>query len=90
MAPRAKYSRGAFRYQRAATDRNWRVIELLLPKSKARGRPRGSAARVIVNTIVSVMRFSLLSIGSIAIGAVPLLYYRRRYRGRFYHDEFVR
>lgn len=84
MAPRAKYSREVFRYQRAATDRDWRVIELLLPKSKARGRPRGSAVRVIVNTFVSVMRFSFLSIGAIAI------YCRRRYRGRFYHDEFVR
>jgi amino acid transporter len=32
-------------------------------------------------------RVSLFSIGSIAIGTVPLYYYRRRYRGRFYHDE---
>ncbi|MGA7384726.1 MAG: APC family permease, partial [Methylocella sp.] len=36
-------------------------------------------------------RVSFLSIGSIAIGAVPLCYYRRRYRGRFFRDdEFVR
>lgn len=30
---------------------------------------------------------SFLSIGSIAIGVAPLVYYRRRYRGRFSHDE---
>ncbi|MGA9213999.1 MAG: amino acid permease, partial [Methylocella sp.] len=35
-------------------------------------------------------RVSFLSIGSIAIGVAPLVYYRRRYRGRFYHDEGVR
>jgi amino acid transporter len=35
-------------------------------------------------------RVSFLSIGSIVIGVAPLLYYRRRYRGRFYHDEGVR
>ena len=33
---------------------------------------------------------SCLSIGSIVIGVAPLVYYRRRYRGRFYHDEGVR
>jgi amino acid transporter len=33
---------------------------------------------------------SCLSIGSIVIGVAPLGYYRRRYRGRFYHDEGVR
>jgi amino acid transporter len=33
---------------------------------------------------------SFLSIGSIAIGVAPLVYYRRRYRGRFSHDEGVR
>ena len=33
---------------------------------------------------------SSLSIGSIVIGVAPLVYYRRRYRGRFYHDEVVR
>jgi amino acid transporter len=32
---------------------------------------------------------SCLSIGSIVIGVAPLLYYRRRYRGRFYYDEGV-
>jgi amino acid transporter len=35
-------------------------------------------------------RVSFLSIGSIVIGVAPLVYYRRRYRGRFYHDEVVR
>lgn len=34
-------------------------------------------------------RVSFLAIGSIAIGAVPYLYYRRRYRGSFHHDECV-
>jgi len=33
---------------------------------------------------------SSLSIGSIVIGVAPLVYYRRRYLGRFYHDEGVR
>jgi amino acid transporter len=35
-------------------------------------------------------RVSSLSIGSIAIGVVPLCYYRRRYRGRRSGDEFAR
>jgi amino acid transporter len=35
-------------------------------------------------------RVSFLSIGSIAIGAVPLSYYFRRYRGRLSGDEFAR
>ena len=35
-------------------------------------------------------RVSFLSIGSIVIGVAPLVYYRRRYRGRFYYDEGVR
>jgi amino acid transporter len=35
-------------------------------------------------------RVSFLSIGSIVIGLAPLVYYRQRYRGRFYHDEGVR
>jgi amino acid transporter len=35
-------------------------------------------------------RVSFLSIGSIVIGVAPLVYYRRRYRGRFYHDVVVR
>ncbi|MGH6821480.1 MAG: hypothetical protein ACREDU_11555, partial [Methylocella sp.] len=35
-------------------------------------------------------RVSFLSIGSIVIGVVPLVYYRRRYRCRFYHDDGVR
>ncbi|MGH6935086.1 MAG: hypothetical protein ACRED2_02705, partial [Methylocella sp.] len=34
-------------------------------------------------------RVSLLSIGTIAIGVVPLCYYRRRYRPRFSGDEFA-
>jgi amino acid transporter len=33
---------------------------------------------------------SCLSIGSIVIGVVPLVYYRRHYRGRFYHDDGIR
>jgi amino acid transporter len=35
-------------------------------------------------------RVSCLSIGSIMIGVAPLVYYRRRYRGRFYHDDGIR
>jgi amino acid transporter len=35
-------------------------------------------------------RVSCLSIGSIAFGVVPLCYYRRRNRGSFFRDEFVR
>ncbi|MGH6844825.1 MAG: APC family permease, partial [Methylocella sp.] len=35
-------------------------------------------------------RVSFLSIGSIAIGVAPLVYYRQRYRGRFYRDEGVK
>jgi amino acid transporter len=32
---------------------------------------------------------SCLSIGSIMIGVAPLLYYRRRYLGRFFHDDVI-
>jgi amino acid transporter len=35
-------------------------------------------------------RVSFLSIGSIVIGVAPLVYYRRRYRGRINHDEGIR
>ncbi len=34
-------------------------------------------------------RVSLLSIGTIAVGVVPLWYYRRHYRARFSGDEFA-
>jgi len=55
-ATREKYSRKAARYQSDVTDKEWSVIEELLPVPKARGRPRGWPLREIVNAIFYVMR----------------------------------
>jgi transposase len=51
-----KYSRRALRYQSDVTDKEWRVIEPLLPAPKTRGRPRGWPLREIINAIFYVMR----------------------------------
>jgi putative transposase len=55
-ATREKYSRNASRYQSDVTDREWRVIEPLLPGPRTRGRPRGWPLREIINAIFYVMR----------------------------------
>jgi transposase len=55
-ATRKKYSRNASRYQSDVTDKEWRVIEPLLPGPRTRGRPRGWPLREIVNAIFYVMR----------------------------------
>jgi putative transposase len=55
-AIREKYSRNASRYQSDVTDKEWRVIEPLLPGPRTRGRPRGWPLREIINAIFYVMR----------------------------------
>jgi transposase len=50
------YSRNALRYQSDVTDKEWHVIEPLLPARQARGRPRGWPLREIVNAIFYVVR----------------------------------
>lgn len=56
IATREKYNRSGLRYQSDVTDEEWGVIEPLLPKPKARGRPWGWPVREIVNAIFYVMR----------------------------------
>ena len=55
-ATREKYSRNASRYQSDVTDKEWRVIEPLLPGPRTRGRLRGWPLREIINAIFYVMR----------------------------------
>jgi transposase len=55
-ATRKKYSRPALRYQSDLTDREWGIVEPLLPKPKSRGRPWSWPLREIVNAIFYVLR----------------------------------
>jgi transposase len=53
---RKKYSRLGLRYQSDVTDKEWRVIEALVPRPKKKGRPWSWPLREIVNAIFYVMR----------------------------------
>jgi amino acid transporter len=77
----------AWHYRKAMSD-GWRTIAfaVIVPLTSAL-----FVAGVGIYQLPQLgFRVSCLSIGSIAIGVVPYCYYRRRYRGRFLHDEFVR
>ena len=48
---RPKYERDLLRYASDLTDGEWKVLEPLLPRAKALGRPRTTALREVVNAI---------------------------------------
>ncbi len=43
-------------YPSDLTDRQWRLLEPLIPPAKAGGRPRSAAMREVVNAILYVLR----------------------------------
>ena len=49
---RPKYERDLLRYASDLTDGEWKVLEPLLPRAKALGRPRTTALREVVNAIL--------------------------------------
>src|ERR687889_1449681 len=53
---RRQYSRAGLRYETGLTDAEWALIEPLLSKPHARGRPRRWPAREILNGIFYVLR----------------------------------
>lgn len=53
---REQHRRPSQRYQTDMTDREWQVIEPLLPDPKAAGRPRRWPMREILNAVFYVMR----------------------------------
>ncbi|WP_244627566.1 transposase, partial [Microvirga tunisiensis] len=55
-ATRRQYSREELRYQTDLTDAEWALIEPLMPKPHARGRPRCWSWREILNGIFYVLR----------------------------------
>jgi amino acid transporter len=77
----------AWHYRRKAMKHGWRTIvfAVIVPLTSA-----FFVAGVGIFQLPQLgWRVSFLSIGSIAIGAVPLLYYQGRNRRRFSYDEFV-
>lgn len=77
----------AWHYRRKAMNHGWRTIAFTVVV------PLTSAFFIAGVGIFQLPQLgwqvSFLSIGSIAIGAVPLLYYQGRNRRRFYYDEGV-
>ncbi len=55
-ATRRQHSRNGLRYETDLTDAEWAVVEPLMPKAKARGRPREWPVREILNAIFYVLR----------------------------------
>ena len=55
-ATRRQHSRDHLRYETDLTDSEWALIEPLMPKPKARGRPWAWPLREIVNAIFYVLR----------------------------------
>ena len=53
---RPKYERDLLRYASDPTDGEWKVLEPLLPRAKALGRPRTTALREVVNAILYLLR----------------------------------
>ena len=53
---RQQHSRPGLRYETDLTDAEWALIEPLMPKPQARGRPWAWPLREILNAIVSVLR----------------------------------
>ena len=53
---RPKYERDLLRYASDLTDGEWKVLEPLLPRAKALGRPRTTALRAVVNAILYLLR----------------------------------
>ena len=51
-----QHSRNRLRYETDLTDAEWALIEPLMPKPLARGRPREWLAREIMNAIFYVLR----------------------------------
>ena len=56
---RPKYERDLLRYASDLTDGEWKVLEPLLPRAKALGRPRTTALREVVNAILYLLRSGL-------------------------------
>jgi transposase len=53
---RRQYSRDGSRYETDLTDAEWALIVALLPKPRARGRPRRWPTREVLNAIFYVLR----------------------------------
>ena len=53
---RPKYERDLLRYASDLTDGEWKVLEPLLPRAKALGRPRTTALCEVVNAILYLLR----------------------------------
>src|SRR3990170_3766321 len=55
-ATRRQHSRDGLRYETDLTDAEWALIEPLMPKPLARGRPREWPLREVMNAIFYVLR----------------------------------
>jgi transposase len=55
-ATRRQHSREGLRYETDLTDAEWALIEPLMPKPLARGRPREWPVREVLNAIFYVLR----------------------------------
>ena len=53
---RPKYERDGLRYASDLRDGEWEVLQPLLPRAKALGRPRTTALREVVNAILYLLR----------------------------------
>src|SRR3954471_16914374 len=53
---RRQHSRDGLRYETDLTDAEWALIEALMPKPLARGRPREWPLREVMNAIFYVLR----------------------------------
>ena len=48
------YKRGGLRYESDTTDAEWFVMEPLLPRASALGRPRATAMRAVIDAILYI------------------------------------
>ena len=51
---RRHYRRGGLRYESDTTDAEWFVMEPLLPRASALGRPRATAMRAVIDAILYI------------------------------------
>ena len=51
---RRHFRRGGLRYESDTTDAEWFVMEPLLPRASALGRPRATAMRAVMNAILYI------------------------------------